>query len=106
MLPSVINSGWLETDLLVNGLFGLSWLNPEQLFHLEIDSTVGHSLFWSLSINCALFILVSEKTTQAEKMSEVISFLNIANGSQHISYQAHCRYLPNQQTQATKPVNQ
>ena len=87
MLPSVINSGWLETDLLVSGLFGLSWLNPEQLFHLEIDSTVGHSLFWSLSINCALFILVSEKTTQAEKMSEVISFLNIANGNQHISYQ-------------------
>ena len=87
MLPSVINSGWLETDLLVNGAFGLGWLKPEQLFYLPIESSVGHSLFWSLIINCALFILVSEKSFITEKSSEVISFLNIANGKSHTNYQ-------------------
>ena len=60
MLPSVIRSGWLQTDMLEFGLFGLEWLNPERLFLLVIDSTIAHSLIWSLSINLVLYILVSE----------------------------------------------
>jgi len=86
MLPSVINSGWFETDLLINGPFNLAWLKPEHLFYLQIDSSVGHSLFWSLSINCALFILISEKTFKVEHSADAITFINIANGKQHSNY--------------------
>jgi Na+/proline symporter/signal transduction histidine kinase len=83
MLPSVINSGWFETDLLINGPFNLAWLKPEHLFYLQIDSSVGHSLFWSLSINCALFIIISEKTFKTGLSADAITFINIANGKQH-----------------------
>jgi Na+/proline symporter/signal transduction histidine kinase len=60
LLPSVIRSGWWQTSLLNDGLFGLPWLKPTQLFGLHIESTLGHSLFWSLFINICLYILVSE----------------------------------------------
>jgi len=86
MLPSVINSGWFETDLLINGPFNLAWLKPEHLFFLKIDSSVGHSLFWSLSINCALFVLISEKTFKAKHSSDAITFINIANGKQQSNH--------------------
>ncbi|MBL4798448.1 MAG: hypothetical protein JKY50_13610 [Oleispira sp.] len=80
MLPSVINSGWLESNLLSEGLFGFSWLRPEYLFGLTLDSSVGHSLFWSLLINTCLYILISEKTYQYRLDDDELSkFFQIAN---------------------------
>lgn len=117
MLPSVINSGWLDTELLIQGPFGLDWLKPQQLFYFSIDSAIAHSLFWSLSINSALYLLLSEKTQAKYENHEVLDFINIAEGKHHISFHRKLiadiclanklkllselinNYLPNQETQ-------
>ncbi|MCP5077829.1 MAG: hypothetical protein GY951_07200, partial [Psychromonas sp.] len=90
MLPSVIRSGWLQTDLLEHGLFGLSWLNPEQLFGLHIDSTIGHSLIWSLSLNLIIYILVSNayKVTNQDHINHAQKVMEIGRGIESIKPKA------------------
>ena len=82
MLPSVIRSGWLETNLLSEGLFSQSWLKPEELLGLQISSAIGHSLFWSLFVNICLYILVSEwhKITDKEVISHTHKFMTVGEG--------------------------
>lgn len=58
-LPSFEGAFLLSADVIENGLFGWFWLKPHALFgYREFDPLV-HSLFWSLSINTALFVGVS-----------------------------------------------
>ena len=58
-LPSFGGGFVLSADDLENGLFGLSLLRPQALFGLEGVDPLVHALFWSLSINTLLFVLVS-----------------------------------------------
>ncbi len=59
MLPSIAKSGWLSTDFLLNGPWGVDWLKPEQLLGLAGLDNLTHSLFWSLSANLAAYVAVS-----------------------------------------------
>lgn len=59
LLPSFIRSGWLSTALLDNGLGGIEFLNPEQLFGLLAVSPLTHTVFWSMFFNIGLFVLGS-----------------------------------------------
>ncbi len=59
LIPSFIQSGWLDADLLTAGLWGLSWLRPEQLFGLMALDPVSHSIFWSLLFNVGFYLLGS-----------------------------------------------
>ncbi|MBP6500253.1 MAG: histidine kinase, partial [Thauera sp.] len=59
MLPSFAKSGWLDPGFLEQGLFGLAWLKPEQLFGLGGWDNISHALFWSLLANIGAYVLVS-----------------------------------------------
>jgi len=59
LLPSFAKSGWLATDFLNEGLFGVALLRPQQLFGLSGLDDISHSLFWSMFANIGCYVGVS-----------------------------------------------
>ena len=59
LLPSFAKSGWLPSEFLREGLFGLELLRPQQLFGLAGLDEISHSLFWSLLTNIGFYLGVS-----------------------------------------------
>ncbi len=90
LLPSIIHSGWVNTKVLSQGAFGQLWLRPEQLFGLPIESTVGHSLFWSLLVNICLYVLLSEykQETDVEVLKHSEKFILVGAGQESSHYQS------------------
>jgi len=64
VLPSVERAGWLSTNLLTDGLFGLPWLRPENLFGATGWDPLVHTVFWSFAANIGLYVAVSLFTRQ------------------------------------------
>lgn len=87
MLPSIVRSEWLSNSLLEYGPFSIEWLKPEQLLGLPFSSNISHSLFWSLLVNVACFIIVSElfQTRSKEQKNHARKFLGVAFGKQKIN---------------------
>lgn len=67
VLPSIIDNFILGKDIIQNGLFGLNFLKPTQLFFLDEFSPVIHGFFWSMFFNILIFIVVSLVTTPGYK---------------------------------------
>ena len=59
LLPSFAKSGWLPNDFLELGPFGLSMLKPQALFGLYGFDEITHCMFWSLSANVGIYLIVS-----------------------------------------------
>ncbi|GAB4361582.1 MAG: ATP-binding protein [Gammaproteobacteria bacterium] len=59
VLPSFVLSGWLPAPILEEGLFGLGWLKPYQLFGLDLFDPITHAVFWSMLVNVGLLVGVS-----------------------------------------------
>jgi signal transduction histidine kinase len=59
LLPSFAKSGWLPTDFLTQGLFGIELLRPQQLFGLTGLDEISHCQFWSLFANIGAYVGVS-----------------------------------------------
>ncbi|MGI9279289.1 MAG: hybrid sensor histidine kinase/response regulator [Endozoicomonas sp.] len=57
MLPLMINAGWLKSDLLLHGLFGIEALKPGALFGFEMTGTVVGASVLSFSVNLILYSL-------------------------------------------------
>mgnify|MGYP000571707527 CR=1 FL=1 len=58
LLPN-LGGGLLPDHVLAEGLFSLAWLRPQALFGIEgLDPTV-HAVLWSMSLNAAMFCIVS-----------------------------------------------
>lgn len=49
-----------DSSFVSEGLFQLSWLKPYALFNLGDLDVLSHGVFWSLSINAVIFIIVSK----------------------------------------------
>ncbi|MEN9501460.1 MAG: hypothetical protein RI964_745 [Pseudomonadota bacterium] len=78
MLPSLAKSGWIAADFLQNGLWGIAWLKPEQLFGLQGLDNLTHALFWSLFCNTLLYVSVSLwKAPAARETSQALLFVNV-----------------------------
>ncbi|MEM8731407.1 MAG: ATP-binding protein [Pseudomonadota bacterium] len=58
LLPG-LGSGLIPPSVLSEGLFGLAWLRPYALFGVSGLDPIVHSAMWSLSLNTAVFCLVS-----------------------------------------------
>ena len=58
-LPSFEGFFLMPASVIENGAFGWSWLKPYALFGLEDFDPLVHATFWSMSVNIALFIVVS-----------------------------------------------
>ncbi len=59
LIPSFAKSGWLADDFLVDGLFGIALLRPQQLFGLSGMDELSHCLFWSMLLNIGCYVAVS-----------------------------------------------
>jgi len=66
MLPSIIKSGWIVTDMLEEGLFGLELLKPTALFGLTGLGMWSNTLFWSMFFNIGGYLLFSILLEQNE----------------------------------------
>ncbi|MBK1623002.1 hybrid sensor histidine kinase/response regulator [Afifella marina] len=58
LLPTFVQAGLIGEGFLNPGPFGIAWLRPQAMFGLHLDP-LSHGVFWSISVNCALMILVS-----------------------------------------------
>ncbi|SEF71715.1 sodium:solute symporter family transporter [Marinobacterium lutimaris] len=59
MIPGFIEQGWINSQMLLRGPFGIEQLKPEQLFGLGALNPLSHSVIWSLSLNLLVYILLS-----------------------------------------------
>ncbi len=59
VIPAFIEADIINANFLAQGLFGYSWLEPTALFGFDSLDTLSHGVFWSLSVNTALYILLS-----------------------------------------------
>jgi len=66
LIPSFVRSGWLHSDILQNGLFGINLLKPLELFGLRGFDIYTHSLFWSMLFNLAVYLTLSFFAKQTE----------------------------------------
>jgi Na+/proline symporter/nitrogen-specific signal transduction histidine kinase len=78
MLPSLAKSGWLPDAFLSQGLLGLSWLRPEQLFGLQGLDNLTHSLFWSLLVNVGAYVGLSLwRAPNGQEASQALLFVGV-----------------------------
>ncbi|MFI0399791.1 MAG: ATP-binding protein [Thiolinea sp.] len=78
LLPSLVKSGWLDTGFMTEGLLGVAWLKPEQLFGLQGLDNLTHALFWSLFANISAYVLVSLWTRpEAREASQALLFVDV-----------------------------
>jgi Na+/proline symporter/nitrogen-specific signal transduction histidine kinase len=78
MLPSIAKSGWMGDAFLTQGLFGLAWLRPEQLFGLGGMDNLSHALFWSLLANAGLYVAVSlARPPSAREAGQALLFVDV-----------------------------
>jgi Na+/proline symporter/signal transduction histidine kinase len=69
LIPSFVDSGWLDRTLLDQGPLGLSFLRPRQLFFLEFDP-LTHGVLWSLTVNivCYVGFSLTRQPTATERL--------------------------------------
>ncbi len=70
MIPLFARSGWLESDIIEKGLFGLSFLRPLEFLGLNGLDIWTHSLFWTLLFNITAFVGISLLSRQNSIESE------------------------------------
>ena len=58
LIPTLAEEGSFLEGLVENGPLGFAFLRPTHLFGLDIDMWTN-SVFWTLLVNCSLYILVS-----------------------------------------------
>ena len=66
LVPSFVRSGWLDSDILVHGPYGIALLKPLELFGLQGFDIYTHSLFWSLLFNLSAYLTISFFVPQSE----------------------------------------
>ncbi|WP_429885085.1 SpoIIE family protein phosphatase [Geoalkalibacter halelectricus] len=77
MVPSFVRSGWMESEILEKGLFGLSILRPTELFGLAGFDLWSHALFWSLFFNLAAYLFFSLFTSRSPlEVEQAEKFVN------------------------------
>ena len=78
MLPSLAKSGWISGAFLTDGPFGIGLLRPEHLFGITGLDALSHSLFWSLTVNLALYVGLSmARGPSAREQSQALLFADV-----------------------------
>jgi len=85
LIPSFVRSGWLASDILEEGLMGLSFLRPLELFGLTGFDIWSHSLFWSMFFNLGAFLTLSLITSPSKSEEEQIGkFVDVFSPQQKV----------------------
>jgi Na+/proline symporter/nitrogen-specific signal transduction histidine kinase len=78
MLPSIAKSGWLSTQFMTEGLFGITLLRPEQLLGLAGLDSLTHALLWSLLANTGLYVSMSlARAPSAREAGQALLFVDV-----------------------------
>ncbi|MBW3469158.1 sensor histidine kinase [Arthrospiribacter ruber] len=78
VVPTMVTAGFLPSSIMEQGLFGLSALRPYHLLGMEGMGYVSHALFFSLSLNLALYVLLSLYSAQSSKEhNQAVVFVDI-----------------------------
>lgn len=78
VVPTMVTAGFLPSSIMEQGLFGLSAMRPYQLLGMEGMGYVSHALFFSLSLNLALYVLLSLYSAQSSKEhNQAVVFVDI-----------------------------
>ncbi|MDP3339863.1 MAG: ATP-binding protein [Frigidibacter sp.] len=81
-LPSFGAGGLFGTELMLQGPLGIGWLRPQALFGIGGIDPLLHALFWSLSLNTALFCAVSLLTFPGPmERLQGVAFVNVFDHS-------------------------
>jgi phosphoserine phosphatase RsbU/P len=70
MIPSLIRSGWWQSDILQTGPFGLAFLKPTELFGLTGFDIWSNALFWSMFFNIGSYLACSIILSRSDKETE------------------------------------
>ncbi|WP_243371288.1 SpoIIE family protein phosphatase [Geotalea sp. SG265] len=78
IVPMLAKAGWLDSRVLQEGPFGLSFLHPLKLFGMSELEMLPHSLFWSMLFNVGTFITLSLLTEPSESVAEqAVKFVDV-----------------------------
>ena len=78
MLPSLAPAVGMPPQLVDAGPFGVDWLRPEHLLGMTGLDKLTHALFWSLSVNTALYVGVSLiGRPSARETSQALLFVDV-----------------------------
>ena len=81
-LPSFGSGGLFGAELMLQGPLGIGWLRPQALFGIGGIDPLLHALFWSLSLNAALFCGVSLLTFPGPmERLQGVAFVNVFDHS-------------------------
>jgi PAS domain S-box-containing protein len=81
LLPAAAATGWISSDFVEHGLWGVSWLRPQALFGIHGLEPVTHGTLWSLGINIAVLIAVSlESSPGLLERRQATAFSGQGNG--------------------------
>ena len=67
LLPSFVDSGWMNEAFLTHGPWGIELLRPRALFGLQGFDTWTHALIWSLLFNIGAFFTFSFLSSKPEE---------------------------------------
>jgi Na+/proline symporter/signal transduction histidine kinase/CheY-like chemotaxis protein len=59
LLPGMAENGWLPSQWVHDGPFGIAVLRPRALFHTDGWDAISHGTFWSLLANVGCLVLLS-----------------------------------------------
>lgn len=84
MLPLLSSAGFIDQTLISNGIFGLEFLRPDQLFGMTFSDSYTRGVVLSLSANVLSFYFVSllDKTRLSDRIQAVI-FVNRERSKLH-----------------------
>lgn len=87
LLPSFSRSGWIGTELLTSGPFGIGLLKPTELLGMSGMDLWSHSLFWSMLFNISGYIVCSILFKQNEhELDQIRKFIGIFDQERRRSY--------------------
>jgi len=84
MLPLLVDAGLMDGHILVEGLFGFTWLRPEFLFGFSFADEFTRGVLISLSANIFLFLWYSMSSTEAlSDRIQAIAFTSMEKSAQY-----------------------
>lgn len=64
VMPTIAAAGLISADVLQNGLLGIDFLKPFELFYVDLHDQIVHAFFWSMLFNLIAFVALSLFTRQ------------------------------------------
>lgn len=67
VIPTLIQVGLISQSLIVDGPFGIGWLNPYALFGSDIENHIVHGTLWSMLFNISTILVMVVFGQQSDK---------------------------------------